>query len=141
MKHQWLSKFENRINVEFDRSDVLDTSSENSISNRFDQMDLITFMFVLNELFCDKARTVKMLTKLVLNMKKGAHLLVVESAGSFSELKVGSKELMVYKLLDQIPKLEIIEKIDSIWYRFNPTLSFPLPLNNMRYFARLYKKL
>lgn len=64
---------------------------------------LVTFMFVLNELFAEsKAQTVTLLQRVLTDMPTGAHLLVVESAGSFSELQVGTREVMLFKLLDGI---------------------------------------
>lgn len=42
---------------------------------------------------------------------------VVESAGSFSHLKVGNKTYMVYMLLDAIQDLELVVGEDSRWYR------------------------
>lgn len=42
---------------------------------------------------------------------------VVESAGSFSHLKVGNKTYMVHMLLDAIKDLKPVIAEDSRWYR------------------------
>ncbi|KAI8339050.1 hypothetical protein BC941DRAFT_451351 [Chlamydoabsidia padenii] len=86
--------------------DVLDPTSTTAQS--IASADLITFMFVMNELFVKKAQAMALIQTLVASMKKGAYLLVVESAGSFSHLQVGNKTYMVYTLLDAIPDFERI---------------------------------
>lgn len=79
--------------------------------------DLITFMFVMNELFVNKTKSMALIQSLVSNMKKGAYLLIVDSAGSFSHLKVGGQTYMIYFLLDAIKTLEKVIAEDSKWYR------------------------
>jgi 25S rRNA (uracil2843-N3)-methyltransferase len=140
-----------RLQLRWIQNDVLSEfgDDESSSSDRpvispfFASADLITFMFVFNELFqVSKRKTARMLTALVKSMKSGSHLLVIESAGSFSQLKVGRDEMMVYRLLDGIRLLQVVERHDAKWYRFAPDLleNSPFPLNNMRYFYRLYQK-
>jgi 25S rRNA (uracil2843-N3)-methyltransferase len=77
-------------------------------------------------------------------MKKGSFLLVVDPASSFSEFQVqGQDTTSTYKLfnlLDAIQAFECVAQSDSEWYRFPKDLDFPLKLNNMRYYFRLYKK-
>jgi 25S rRNA (uracil2843-N3)-methyltransferase len=130
------------VDIKWRQADILQLDDEEL--SHISQCDLITLMFVLNELFAvSKADTVRMLTRLINGMQKGAMLLLLESAGSFSELQVNQQNYMVYQLLDKIPRLELVEPAqDSIWYRYDPQLAANtlMPLNNMRYFLRIYRK-
>ncbi|KAF9585530.1 hypothetical protein BGW38_001931 [Lunasporangiospora selenospora] len=128
-----------RLKCETEVGNVLDLSQ--SLLERIARADLITFMFVLNELFQDKKRTMLLVAKIVAAMPSGAHMLVVDSAGSFSNLQVGERVYMVYMLLDHLRDLEIVYQDDSTWYRCPPTVTYPLKLENMRHFIRIYKKL
>ncbi|KAF9187161.1 hypothetical protein BGZ50_002120 [Haplosporangium sp. Z 11] len=128
-----------RLQCENEVGNVLDLSD--SLLDRIATADLITFMFVLNELFQDKKRTMLLVAKVVAAMPKGAHMLVVDSAGSFSNLKVGERTYMVYMLLDHLKDLEIVYQDDATWYRCPPGLTYPLKLENMRHFVRIYRKL
>lgn len=123
----------------FDQSDILELSNEETI-HRLSTSNLITFMFVMNELFVKKGPAMALIQKMIGCMKKNAHLLVVESAGSFSHLKVGNKTYMVYTLLDAIKDLEPVISEDARWYRHPEDLKYPLDVQNMRYFIRLYRK-
>ncbi|CDH58055.1 ylr063w-like protein [Lichtheimia corymbifera JMRC:FSU:9682] len=122
-------------------NDILDPTTHEQRAQRIADADLITFMFVMNELFVKKAAAMELVQSLVQNMKKGAYLLVVESAGSFSHLKVGNKTYMVHMLLDAIKDLKPVVAEDSRWYRHPDHLRYPIDVQNMRYFIRLYKKL
>ncbi|KAF9354766.1 hypothetical protein BGX26_007390 [Mortierella sp. AD094] len=128
-----------RLTCETEIGNVLDLSE--GLLKRIEKADLITFMFVLNELFQDKKRTMLLLAKIVAAMPTGAHMLVVDSAGSFSNLKVGERVYMVYMLLDHLKDLEIVYQDDATWYRCPPSVTYPLKLENMRHFVRIYKKL
>ncbi|KAF9143701.1 hypothetical protein BG015_000352 [Linnemannia schmuckeri] len=128
-----------RLQCETEVGNVLDLSD--GLLERVAKADLITFMFVLNELFQDKKRTMLLVAKIVAAMPSGAHMLVVDSAGSFSNLKVGERTYMVYMLLDHLKSLEIVYQDDATWYRCPPSLTYPLKLENMRHFVRIYKKL
>ncbi|CAO3629647.1 unnamed protein product [Cunninghamella echinulata] len=132
---------EDQLTCTYVKGDILDREALSTItSERIAQSDLITFMFVMNELFIKKADAMALIQTLVSSMKKGAYLLVVESAGSFSHLKVGNKTYMVYMLLDAISDFECVISEDSRWYRCGDNLKYPLPVDNMRYFIRLYRK-
>ncbi|RUP45983.1 hypothetical protein BC936DRAFT_147498 [Jimgerdemannia flammicorona] len=126
----------------YERGDVLGVVGR--VEEEIQEADLITFMFVMNELFVEKARAMEMVKRLVGGMKKGAWLLVgfvygfvkitllkvpdlkllqyplqvVDSAGSFSHLKVGGRTYMVYFLLDALKDLEKLISEDSKWYRW-----------------------
>ncbi|KAF9106748.1 hypothetical protein BGX29_008606 [Mortierella sp. GBA35] len=128
-----------RLKCETEIGNVLDLSE--GLLERVARADLITFMFVLNELFQDKKRTMLLVAKIVAAMPAGAHMLVVDSAGSFSNLKVGERTYMVYMLLDHLKSLEIVYQDDATWYRCPPSLTYPLKLENMRHFVRIYRKL
>ncbi|KAJ3417624.1 hypothetical protein HDV05_000081 [Chytridiales sp. JEL 0842] len=141
--------------------DVLDFQSPSLDENtkKIASADLITALFIMNELLAEsKAQFVKLIGLLVKHMKKGAMLLIVDSAGSFSEVylcKDGKEKpaaasahesgdgrtYMVYHLLDKIGAFEILEQTDSRWYRYpeDAGLDYPLKLTNIRYFMRLYK--
>ncbi|KAG0295554.1 hypothetical protein BGZ96_011504 [Linnemannia gamsii] len=128
-----------RLQCETEVGNVLDLSD--GLLERVAKADLITFMFVLNELFQDKKRTMLLVAKIVAAMPSGAHMLVADSAGSFSNLKVGERTYMVYMLLDHLKSLETVYQDDATWYRCPPSLTYPLKLENMRHFVRIYKKL
>ncbi|CAO3704092.1 unnamed protein product [Rhizopus stolonifer] len=116
IREKWLIN-EEQLSCVYEKGDILD--SENTlIKERLEQSDLVTFMFVMNELFVKKGPALALIQTVVKSMKKGAHLLVVESAGSFSHLKVGNKTYMVYMLLDAIQDLELVIGEDSRWYRY-----------------------
>ncbi|KAI8983476.1 hypothetical protein BDB01DRAFT_835572 [Pilobolus umbonatus] len=138
IRDKWLIT-ESQLECVFDQSDILDLSNEETI-RRFSTSNLITFMFVMNELFVKKGPAMALIQKMIGCMRKNAYLLVVESAGSFSHLKVGNKTYMVYTLLDAIKDLELVVGEDARWYRHPEDLKYPLDVQNMRYFIRLYKK-
>jgi 25S rRNA (uracil2843-N3)-methyltransferase len=164
--------------LEFDQNGT--SSSFDSKIQKIASADLITAMFLMNELLAESRKEfVKLVGLLVKHMKTGSLLLVVDSAGSFSEVTLTSssaspspsssissmskpakpttsrpstpqlipaqtasagRTYMVYHLLDKIEAFEIVEQTDSKWYRFPQELQFPLKLNNIRYFMRLYRK-
>ncbi|GJJ71593.1 25S rRNA (uracil2843-N3)-methyltransferase [Entomortierella parvispora] len=137
--HERMQLGADRLACETEIGNVLDLSE--GLLARIAKADLITFMFVLNELFQDKKRTMLLVAKIVAAMPSGAHMLVVDSAGSFSNLKVGERVYMVYMLLDHLKDLEIVYQDDATWYRCPPSLTYPLKLENMRHFVRIYKKI
>lgn len=128
-----------RLHCETEIGNVLDLSE--GLMERVAKADLITFLFVLNELFQDKKRTMLLVAKIVAAMPSGAHMLVVDSAGSFSNINVGERTYMVYMLLDHLKDLEIVYQDDATWYRCPPGVTYPLKLENMRHFIRIYRKL
>lgn len=58
----------------YERGDVLELGE--TMLEEIREADLITFMFVMNELFVEKGRAMEMVKKLVEGMKRGAWLLV-----------------------------------------------------------------
>lgn len=73
IRDKWLLTPE-QLSCSYEKGDVL---AQNELTDkRFAESDLITFMFVMNELFVKKAPAMALIQRLVKNMKKGAHLLV-----------------------------------------------------------------
>ncbi|KAK7207876.1 hypothetical protein BZA70DRAFT_272413 [Myxozyma melibiosi] len=127
------------------------------------KFDLITVLFTANELFVEsKPRTISFLRHLCDRCKPGTILLILESAGSYSHISIGSKTFPVQFLLDHTlvdpspspsssssssssapsDRWEKLIEDDSVWFRLDEKqLRYPLQLENMRFFIRLYKKL
>lgn len=130
------------VKTQFLKDDILALPDSPKLQGLCGACSIVTFAFVLNELFTEsKQKTIKMISSLLKNLKKGTLLLFLESAGSISELEVGNKPVMVFQLLDKIASLENIYSNDSQWYRYDASLDDEVPytLNNMRFFIRLYR--
>ncbi|KAJ3046369.1 hypothetical protein HK097_000910 [Rhizophlyctis rosea] len=130
------------ITLESSTHDLL-THSTPLQTTQLQSATLITALFLFNELLTtSKSQFIRFISEMIQTTKPGTLLLVVDSAGSFSEVTIGSEKrtYMVYHLLDAIGALECLVKEDSIWYRFPEALKYPLKINNMRYFLRLYRK-
>ncbi|KAJ3211921.1 hypothetical protein HK099_007885 [Clydaea vesicula] len=141
---------DNNFKVEYSLGDILSQEIPNLqyLKSILENANLITAFFLLNELLSNsKLNFTKFIIFLVKHMKRGSHFLVVDSAGNFSDVQIGNvdaankKKYMVYQLLDGIKDFEILTRCDSEWYRFPKELQFPLKLDNMRYFIRLYRKI
>jgi 25S rRNA (uracil2843-N3)-methyltransferase len=126
---------------------------------------LLTIMFTLNELYSTSlSLTQKFLLQLTAAVKSGTLLLVGDSPGSYSTVKMelegaGEKEQSEGKakqypmqwLLDRTllrlgPKGEDsqwkkIEEEESRWYRMREELRYPIELENMRFQLHLYRRL
>lgn len=115
---------------------------------------LITLLFTTNEIFTQStSNTTAFLSNLGDRVSSGTLLMVVESAGSYSMIKVGEKEYPMPWLLDLIlvgsqgneddsPGWRKIVAEDSNWYRLpKEGLKYPIELENMRYLVRVYQKL
>lgn len=112
---------------------------------------LITMLFTLNELYTSAgiAKTSKFLRNLGQVLADGSLVLVVDSPGSYSEAPVGKekKQYPMQWLLDHTLievetvgyRWEKLESDDSIWFRVPEELSYPIPLENMRYQLHLYR--
>ncbi|KAJ3012766.1 hypothetical protein HKX48_006094 [Thoreauomyces humboldtii] len=102
---------------------------------------LVTSLFLLNELLAtNKSGFVKFISLVLKSMTPGSLFLVVDSAGSFSDVTVGQADYMVFHLLDAVAGFQAVVKEDSKWYRYPTDLKYPSKLNNMRYFLRLYRR-
>ncbi|KAI8874048.1 hypothetical protein GQ42DRAFT_114101, partial [Ramicandelaber brevisporus] len=128
-----------QFTMNFHQCDILNESNAPLLAQLIASTNFITAFFVLNELFVDKKRTMQVITLLVKNMKPGCHLLIVDSAGSFSNLEVGGRTYPVYTMFDAMKThFELVGGSESQWYRYPAHLQYPLDLENMRYFYRLY---
>ncbi|ODQ70405.1 hypothetical protein LIPSTDRAFT_31958, partial [Lipomyces starkeyi NRRL Y-11557] len=112
----------------------------------FGSLDIITIMFTTNELFAQsKPKTLTLFRYITDNCKPGTLLLLLESAGSYSHIQIGSKTFPVHFLLDHImvddgAGWEKVVHDDSVWFRVQKGLKYPLELENMRFFIRLYRR-
>ncbi|KAK6204539.1 uncharacterized protein RJT21DRAFT_9295 [Scheffersomyces amazonensis] len=147
VKSYWIHN-PDKLLTDFVHDDILKLN--NSRIN-FESLDLITLLFTTNELFAEKRpETIKFLQHLNSNCKSGSLLLIAESAGSFSNITIGTKKFPVQFLVDMVlvgkpgednGAWEIIEESESCWYRINPKeVDYALKLENMRFFFRLYRK-
>lgn len=121
-------------------------------------VDLGTLMFTLNELYSTSmAKTQKMLAHITDTLSPGAHLLVVDSPGSYSTVSINGAEkkypmqwLLDYTLIgsqqkrqdaDVPAKWQKLVSDDSKWFRLAQSLRYPIELENMRYQIHLYRRL
>lgn len=142
----WLEN-SSTVDTSFLKADVL---KETPITLQLPQQDLITLLFTTNELFAaDKNGSIQFLHLLSKHCKKGALMLMAESAGSYSFIDVGQKKFPIFFLVDTIlcgppdsnkGAWELLDSNDSIWFRIDEELNYPIKLENMRFFYRLYRK-
>jgi 25S rRNA (uracil2843-N3)-methyltransferase len=147
IKSNWVYD-QSKFNTTFTHGDILVPGSYNvDISS----LDLVTILFTTNELFSEKRKeTIQFLQLLNKSCKRGSYLLIAESAGSYSHIEIGTKKFPVQFLIDMLlvgkqgennGPWEIVQQNDSIWYRINENeVNYPMKLENMRFFYRLYKK-
>lgn len=113
--------------------------------------DVITLLFTTNELFAaNRKGSIQLLQSLNQHCRSGTLLLIAESAGSYSNIKIGTKQFPIQFLIDMVlvgkpgtddGPWDLVEQSDSCWYRVEPReVSYPLKLENMRFFYRLYRK-
>lgn len=107
------------------------------------QFSLITCLFTTNELVAQSKKGFIKLFKSFARCSPETLLVVIESAGSYSEVQIGSKTfpvhyLLHYTLTHPSPLWDLVESADSEWYRLPEGLKYPLELQNMRYFLRIY---
>lgn len=148
IKSKWLRSEADCLNVTFKKADILSLSpKELNLKN----LDLITLLFTTNELFMEnKSQSIRFLQSLNAHCTSNTYLLIVESAGSFSHIEVGSKKFPIQFLIDTILQgkrgeesrgsWEVVSMEDTIWYRCAETFDYKLKLENMRFFYRLYRK-
>ncbi len=140
-----------RLNVTFVQKDILECRSE-GLRELLLGMELCTIMFTLNELFSSSiSNTTALLLGLGDVMEVGALLLVADSPGSFSEVKIGkgqqTKQYPMKWLLDhtliEVAKgtWEKVMEDDSRWFRMEKQLRYPIGLENMRYQIHLYRRI
>jgi len=145
IKKSWLYTEPDNLNVDFLNEDVLNIEPS---SLELESLDLITLLFTTNELFAEeKAKSIRFFQTLNQNCQSGCYLLICESAGSFSHITVGTKKFPIQFLIDTIllgkdgkGDWELAKQTDSCWYRCEKDFDYPLKLENMRFFFRLYRK-
>ncbi|KAJ3177510.1 hypothetical protein HDU85_005880 [Gaertneriomyces sp. JEL0708] len=146
-----------RLQLSVSTSDLLEDFHP-ALSANIATADLVTSLFLLNELLHQKAKFVKFVTTLVGSLARRGLWLVIDSAGSFSETQIGKgpsaatgqgrtkaeeqggRTYMVYHLLDKIAALEYVAGGNSEWYRPPKELVYERGVQNMRYWWRLYRK-
>jgi len=155
-----------QFSVEFEQQDILCLEAD-SVAKILRDSRLITLCFTLNELYTSSmSKTTNFLLTLSFLTQPGALLLVVDSPGSYSTVRVGNspgaeskaaekrypmKWLLDYTLLEvsstksndkaaQRPQWEKISSNDSKWFRLSAELKYPLDLEDMRYQYHLYRR-
>ena len=136
------------IDLEMINGDALDIVPTLNLT----QFGMITCLFTTNELVLQsKQKFIKLFQSFAV-CKPGTLIVVIESAGSYSEVVIGKKTFPVYYLLHYSlaskdpktpksqPLWELVDSTDSEWYRLAPDLTYPLELQNMRYFLRVYRR-
>ncbi|ODV88713.1 hypothetical protein CANCADRAFT_17542, partial [Tortispora caseinolytica NRRL Y-17796] len=102
--------------------------------------DVISLLFTSAELYkADKQKFIRMLSVISAHARRGTRLFLVEPAGSYSNITVGTKTFSLQILLDHILRdsWETIYEDDSHWVRL-PHLRYNLPLEDSRHFYRVY---
>lgn len=155
------------LTVSFTQSDIL-SEWPTALRDQIHNASLVTIMFTLNELFtASRAQTTRMLLDLTETIQPKAHLLVVDSPGSYSEISLGSgssstgtradgeattsqkqypmKFLLNHTLLEVARgKWEVRIGEDSRWFRVAREVvgsRYPVEVENMRYQVHLYRRL
>ena|ERR1700761_7336286 len=143
------------IDYSFDQQDLLSIDSA-QIKNIVGDSKLVTIFFTLNELYTVSiSKTNAFLLRLREHIPPGGQLMVVDSAGSYSEVTLNGNTkkypmqwLLDYTLLENCnretsPNSITWTKIqgnDGVWFRLPEGLKYPLELENMRYQIHLYKR-
>ncbi|KEF57481.1 uncharacterized protein A1O9_05398 [Exophiala aquamarina CBS 119918] len=147
-----------RLQVCFSQHDILNVN-ESILRELLGGVHLCTIMFTLNELFTSSiARTTAFLLALADTLALGSWLLVVDSPGSYSEVKLRDNDaakpkrypmkwLLDHTLLEiagaggKSSKWRKHVSDDSRWFRLSPSLKYPMDLENMRYQIHLYQRI
>ena len=155
--------------LNFLKQDVLNWEAADA-APIFTDATLVTLMFTLNELYSSSiSATTKFLLMLTTICSPGVLLLVVDSPGSYSTVKLGPEDthdqrknskiypmqwLLDHTLLesasvgckDDVSKEGTaqwakLEGRDSVWFRLPTELCYPVELEDMRYQLHLYRRL
>ncbi|KAI5811397.1 hypothetical protein DFH27DRAFT_620622, partial [Peziza echinospora] len=135
----------------FHQGDILLESTKSLINK---STKLITMLFTTNELFTQSTTAATLLlSNLGDQVSSGTLLLVVESAGSYSTVKLGEREYPMPWLLDLVllgqPDSDEFNSVwkkvyaeDAKWFRLpkDVALKYPIELENMRYLIRVYRR-
>lgn len=153
--------------VKFVQQDVLNMEFADMVAT-FADVPLVTLMFTLNELYSTSiSATTNFLLTLTMLLSPSALLLVVDSPGSYSTVKLGSsfdshegdsKKYPMQWLLDHTllesaavgssknasaggDQWEKVASRKSEWFRLTKGLVYPIDLEDMRYQVHLYRRL
>lgn len=146
----------------FTRSDVLSTSTEDLRATIGTESTIITFMFTLNELYATSIpRTNALLAKITEAAPKGSLLLVVDSPGAYSEIRVGDSSegeetrrypmnwMMDHALVprpkeDEAAPEPVWKKVfeeANMLHKLDENLRHPVSLENMRFQVHLFRRI
>ena len=134
------------FDAEFSQQDVL-AADLGTLLAGVRRTRLVTLLFTTNELYAQsRAATTAMLLGLAAHVRRGCLLLVLESAGSYSTVRVGDRlfgaaMLLDHTLLRASGDWELLVADDARWFRLPGGLAYPLALENMRYLVRLFRRL
>lgn len=155
------------LEFNFLKQDVLNMVIE-EMGAVFTDAKLVTLMFTLNELYATSiGATTNLLLSLTMLLEPGALLLVVDSPGSYSTVKIGKystannetneKKYPMQWLLDHTlleasavgsskkasgeQQWEKLESRHSEWFRLSNELRYPIDLEGMRYQVHLYRRI
>ncbi|CAM1500963.1 Fc.00g101250.m01.CDS01 [Cosmosporella sp. VM-42] len=140
-----------RLDITFTQQDILSLDGHGLSTVFGSDPVLVTMLFTLNELYTSGgiAKTTKLLKSLGQVLASGSLVLVVDSPGSYSEAVLGKEKkrypmqwLLDHTLLEtETPgyEWEKLESQESVWFRLPEYLSYPIPLENMRYQLHLYR--
>lgn len=152
--------------ADFLRQDLLCMKPDTTTAEIFKDATLVTLMFTLNELYTSSIKsTTNLLLTLTMLLQPGAMLLVVDSPGSYSSIKLSAGEdgnqdsskrypmqwLLDHTLLETASigssknassdqQWEKLESRESQWFRLG-IVRYPIELEDMRYQVHLYRKL
>ena len=156
-----------RFQVDFELQDILSVGAD-SLAKTVRDSTLITLFFTLNELYsASMSKTTNFMLTLTSLTQAGTLLLVVDSPGSYSTIRVGNapgaaskgaekrypmKWLLDHTLLEassikssdkatQNSQWEKLSSNDSKWFRLSGDLKYPLGLEDIRYQYHLYRRL
>ncbi|GAB7352315.1 hypothetical protein MBLNU459_g2765t1 [Dothideomycetes sp. NU459] len=138
--------------VSFRQQDVLEMDAPD-IGGMLGNMDLVTIMYTLNELYTASVpKAQRLLLEITACVRPGTHLLVVDSPGSYSTVVINGAEkkypmqwLLDHTLLDEdrqtrLTNWEKLVSDESRWFRIPKGLKYPIELENMRYQIHLYRR-
>jgi 25S rRNA (uracil2843-N3)-methyltransferase len=127
------------VKVAFQEADVLAASP--SLLKRVSTSHILTLLFTLNELFEQSLPgTLSALGTIIQHMAKGSLLIIADSFSDMSEVELKGKKFRVTLLLDNLNGLKKLHADDSRWYRVNKKWKYPVALQNVHYFLRVYQK-
>lgn len=150
-------------NLRFLQQDIL-KMEDADLAATFTDAKLVALMFTLNELYsCSIAATTNLLLSMTTLLSPGALLLVIDSPGSYSTVKLGTASdeskrypmqwLLDHTLLDsaaigsskdhstRMDQWNKLETRGSEWFRLPKGLIYPITLEDMRYQLHLYRRI